>query len=109
VARVDLDARRAEAGNEPHVVVLDGTEYLIPAKLPLAVAERLVQGQMTEAIRGMFGDEHVETVADVLTLDDLLAIADECYGLRVGESAASSRPSPNGGTRSTPTSSASTG
>jgi hypothetical protein len=108
VARVDLDARRAAAGNEPHVVVLEGVEYRIPAKLPLVTAERMIAGDFRDALRLMFGEEHVDAVASAITLDDLLAIADAAYGLTVGESAASSRPSPNGGTRSTPTSSVTT-
>jgi hypothetical protein len=106
VARVDLDARRAQL--EDHVVVLDGAEYRLPARLPLVVAESLVAGEFRVALSGMFGDQ-AEGVVDRITLDDLLAIASDAYGLTVPESPASSRPSPTNGTRSTPTSNASTG
>ena len=108
MARVDLDARRAQAGAKPHVVVLDGVEYSLPARLPLVIAENLVEGNFRDAIRGMFGPDS-EAVVDALTLDDLLAIAEQAYGLRVPESRASSPPSPSNGMRSTPTSPATTG
>jgi hypothetical protein len=109
MARVDLDARRAQFGAEDHVVVLDGIEYRLPAKLPLVVAQRFVEGDYAAALRGMFGEAHADRVLATISLDDLLAIAEDAYGLRLPESPASSLPSPNGGMRSTPTSNASTG
>jgi hypothetical protein len=107
VARVDLDARRAQ--QEDHVVVLDGAEYRLPARLPLVVAEEMVAGNFRVALTGMFGEAQSGAVVDAISLDDLLAIARECYGLTPPESLASSPPSPGTGMRSTPTSSGTTG
>jgi hypothetical protein len=106
VTRVNLDARRAQL--EEHEVVLDGREYRLPAHLPLVVAEHMMAGRFQEAIRGMFGEQLDTAQLASVTLDDVLTIAREAYGLSPGESPASSQPSPSNGMRSTPTSSGST-
>ena len=106
MARIDLDARRAEI--EGHVVVLGGVEYTLAGSMPLVVAEAMSEGRFRDAMRALVpGVPDVEI--DRLTVEDIKAIGSECYGLTFPESLASSRPSKPNGTRSTPTSLTTTG
>ena len=106
MARVDLDARRAE--EQGHVVVLGGTEYQLAGSMPLAVAEAMSEGRFRDAMRTLVPGVP-DSELDRFTVEDIKQIGTECYGLTFPESVASSRPSASNGTRSTPTSSALTG
>jgi hypothetical protein len=107
MARLDLDARRAEATGEGHTIRLGGVDYELPPKLPLALAQYLMEGRTVDAIRLLFGDD-APTVERLFTDDDLDAIARELYGVTPGEVRPALARSPTNGTRSTPTSVAST-
>jgi hypothetical protein len=108
MARLDLDARRAEANSDPHVVQLGGHDYELPPKLPLALAQYLVEGRTVDAIRILFGDDAAPAVERLLTDDDLDAIARQLYGVTPGEARPALARSPTNGARSNPTFVAST-
>lgn len=106
MARIDLDARRAEV--EGHTVVLAGAEYHLTGSMPLVVAEAMSEGRFRDAMRALVPGVP-EPELDRLTIEDVKAIGTECYGLTFPESPASSQPSGTTGARSTLTSLASTG
>lgn len=110
MARLDLDARRAEADMTPHEVVLGGKTYRFVARLPVEFMTLLKQGDLEDAMRLLMLDpsEWDELRAAVPTDDDLMAIV-ELYGVSEGESSASNGSSPSAGTSSRPTSSPTTG
>lgn len=105
MARVDLDARRA--GQEGHIVVIDGREYELAGAMQLSVAEAMAEGRFRDAMRSLLTGVP-EAELDRFTIEDIKAIGSECYGLTFPEAPASSRPSGTTGTRSTLTSLAST-
>lgn len=106
MTRIDLDARRAEHAHEPIIVILDNTEYELPAALPLRVPHLAMQGRVYEAVEVLFGDD-AEAAAEKLTLDDLARII-EGYGVEPGKASPSSDYSKSTGTRSKRTSPATT-
>ena len=87
---------------------LGGHDYLLPPRLPLALGQYLVEGRSVDAITLLFGAAAAPAVLALLTDDDLSAIAEDLYGINVGESAAASRPSASNGGPSKPTSPATT-
>lgn len=105
MARIDLDARRAE--EQGHTVVFGGREYAVAGSMPIVVAELFADGRFREALRVLVPDLPPAEV-DKVSVEDVKAIGTECYGLTFPESEASSAPSRSTGTPSTLTSLAST-
>lgn len=87
---LNLDARRAEVLHTPKKVQLDGATYELPPELPLVFGEYLAAGQFRAGLALLFGDTAAEVVAPLLSMDDLVAICSELYGISVPESSASS-------------------
>lgn len=112
---LDLDKYRAEHEGEGHKVTIGGVVYELPAKLPLVVGSYLRDGDLDAVVRVLFGPDAVDDVAPLMTYEEdtgegtLGQIIHTLYGLPIPESSASSRPSKSTGTRSRPTSKASTG
>lgn len=117
MARIDLNAKRAarsEAENEPHEVVLgfddQGVEqvFRLRPRLPLEFSALLARGQADEAMKLVLvdPDDWKRMRTAVPDDDDLYDIA-RLYDIDLGESAASTRSSANGGRSSRPTSNAS--
>ena len=98
---LDLDKRRAEANEKPLQVKLGGIIYDLPARLPTYALVHINEGRFNEAVRLLFGPEHEEAVAELLAMDDLLAILAE-YGAAWGEAAASFVSSQTNGAPSKP-------
>jgi hypothetical protein len=80
MTKLNLDAARAEANEEDHVVTLDGHDYTLPARWPVLATERLMNGEATAAVALLFGEDHVDAVAPLLSVDDLNAIGEQLYG-----------------------------
>lgn len=80
MAKLDLDARRAEYG-EGHEVTLAGKAWELPPKFPMAIAQYLQAGELDKAVAALFGEDAVDTVLPVLNDDDLNAILGDLYGL----------------------------
>jgi hypothetical protein len=80
LTKLNLDAARAEANEEDHVVTLDGQDYTLPARWPVLTTEKLMNGEASAAIALLFGAENVEAVAPLLSVDDLNAIGEQLYG-----------------------------
>ena len=81
MGRLDLDAQRAEANDEPHEVVLGGREWKLPARFPLVAGQRMQEGAVEEAIAMLFGPDAVEHLSPLFSTEDLEAIADQLYDL----------------------------
>lgn len=108
---LDLDARRAEANDEPHQLTLGGETYELPARVPLAFVEELSNNRFYEAIALLFGADNAEPVFALLSAEDLDVIAKDLYdmgGDGVGKASASSSSSNRAGRRSKRTSNGST-
>lgn len=73
---LNLDARRAEVLHTPHKVQLGGVVYEIPAELPILFAEYLTAGQFRAALEVLFGADAVDTVAPLISKDDLAALCE---------------------------------
>jgi hypothetical protein len=108
VGRVDFDALRAEADDEPHEIIVGGDTYRLRATLPPAVISYLAPPD--------FDPEHPETIGgfvpDFIAVSRALLIDGdaetfamqfdeheweivfELYGLSLGESSASPESSP---------------
>lgn len=95
MARLDLDARRAEAQAEPHEVVLGGVTYELPAEFPVVAGEYLANADMTSAVALLFGKDNVAAVLPVLTAEDVNAIVDQLYDFG-GDVVVAQRPPANG-------------
>lgn len=81
MGRLDLDAQRSEANDEPHTVVLGGREWKLPARFPLVAGQRMQEGEVEGAIAMLFGEDAVETLSPLFSTEDLEAIADQLYDL----------------------------
>jgi hypothetical protein len=105
MAKLDLDALRAEADMTPHEVTLGGEVFRLRARLPLEFAELLNEGKLSDAMRLLLIDPaEWETMRLALPDDqDLTAIA-EMYAVALPELQASQRSSPNGKPSLRPTS-----
>lgn len=96
--RVDLDAARrarAEKLEDPPVVVLEGSEFRLPAGIPAAVLVGLARARrgeldgIEEALEGLFGDRFADALKLGLELDDFDVIIEQAYGEDPGEASAS--------------------
>lgn len=103
--RIDLDARRAaraekRGDTQPDVVAVGGDTYELPVELPVGVIDafgRASSGDLsgfTDGVKALVGDEAFgELMArHHLSMEDLeviLTAAMETYGVRLGESSAS--------------------
>lgn len=103
MARLDLDAARAEYDDEDHLVVLAGAEWTLPAKFPVIVAQYMATGQIDKAVSALFSGEGdpVAVVAPLLNDDDLDRIMRDLYGVEPAEGASAAVVTPttrtNGG------------
>lgn len=116
--RIDLNAARAaraEAQSEPMLADLGDETFTLVPELPIDFITQLSEGKFREAVRMLFpsGVEHEAAferfMALGLSVPDLMELAGAYTGMTVGESPASPRSSKNRGTRSRPTSKATTG
>lgn len=108
----DLDvarAARAEAKGEQPTFIVGGQKFELPSELPAEFAYLLHDAK--EAMRYLLADDfddfwaHRPSKEDIVTLVAWIATA---YGTSPGESPASDSSSPNGSSRSRPTSPATT-
>jgi hypothetical protein len=106
--RLDLDAIRAENGAEPKIVRLGGVDYVLPSVLPLALAQYLAEAQTVDAIRCLFGEEHIHAVERLFSADDLAAVAATLYAVDAGKSVPAAESSRSNGAPSRPISAVST-
>ena len=109
MAKLDLDALRAEADMTPHEVTLGGETYRLRATMPLDCMALIKQGDLAEAMAMLLIDpgEWEQMRAAVPDDRDLLAVV-ALYGVDEGEAPASPDSSLNGGRPSPPTSRPST-
>jgi hypothetical protein len=107
MAKLNLDALRAEADMTPHEVTLGGKTYRLRARMPLEFTQLLGEGQLVDAVQLLLVDpsEWAQMRAALPDDADLLAIA-ELYAVDLPESPASPPSSSNGGVSSRPTSNA---
>lgn len=115
MSRIDLDAARDEASEEPHVVTYGGEEFTVPSleDWPLETVDQLNAGQVTAAMQGAMGDEqwarftaHRPSLRVIRLLVESIT---EAQGLESsGNSSGSSRSSRSTGTRSRRTSNSGT-
>lgn len=81
---LNLDARRAEVLHKSKTVTIGGASYELPPELPLIFGEHLAGGQFRAGLELLFGDG-TDTVAPLLSMDDLVAICQDLYGIAVPE------------------------
>jgi hypothetical protein len=109
MAKLDLDALRAEADMTPHEVTVGGQTFQFRAQMPVEYTDLLNAGKLGEALKLLLvdpGDWEQFRLA-VPDAQDLTWIT-ELYAVDQGESAASVPSSPSGNGSSRPTSNGST-
>ena len=113
MGHLDLDAKRvarSEAENQPHTVTFGGEEFTLPPVVPLETLDLMADGQFRAAFRIMLDDDEADRFfahrPDYLDLKQIMA---GLYGQGdLPEASASPPSSPSTGTRSRPTSRATT-
>lgn len=116
--RINLDERRAQ--HEPTEIEANGRTYTLASGMPASVIvdlaglamtdvdpERAIQG-LRDAYTALFGEKDAPAAMRDIHLNELGVLIKEIYGVSVGESLASPKSSPNGGSPSRPTSNGST-
>lgn len=99
MARIDLDAARAEAAKEPHIVDFGGDEFKFPPvdEWPLEAIDHVRLGAYRDAMQTVLGSDwerfnsHGPTLGDMNHLLDAVAESDGVDS--VGKSQGSSRSS----------------
>lgn len=91
---LDLDKRRDERDEKPHLVTLDETEWELPARLPMVAVQRLAEGNI-EAVIGLTfgatakGDKATQAViarlGPLLDKDLLETVLNDLYDLGDGK------------------------
>ena len=109
MAKINLDALRAEADMTPHEVTLGGAVYQFRARLPLEFSDLLNEGKMGEAMKLLLVDQvDWEQMRAALPDDQDLTWIAEMYAVALPELQASQPSSQNGSGSSRPTSPSST-
>ena len=109
MAKLNLDALRAEADMTPHEVTLGGHTYQFRARLPLEFTDLLNAGRMGEAMKLLLVDQaDWELMRAALPDDQDLAWIAEMYAVALPELQASQPSSQNDNGSSRPTLPAST-
>lgn len=114
MGKINLTALVDEATDEPHVVEFKGESFEIGAieTWPLDTVDALNRGDITEAMRGAFGDEDWERFAalkpSLRAVRMLVESLTDAQGMDLPSSSGSSRSSRSTGTRSRRTSNSGT-
>lgn len=115
MARIDLDAVRAETAGDAHEVSFGGEEFTVPQieDWPVVAVDLVQDGRMAAALAEVLGDQWERFVAHRPTVRQMNALAGQIsagQGLGdAGNSPGSSASSRSTGPPSSPTSSATTG